>query len=32
VEEEQKRIVQIARRLAEAGQFSLSGLANEDYV
>jgi len=32
VEEEQKRIVQIARRLAEAGQFSLSGLANDDYV
>ncbi|MYN11658.1 flagellar motor switch protein FliG [Pusillimonas sp. TS35] len=32
VEEEQKRIVQIARKLAESGQFSLSGLGNDEYV
>ncbi|TEA79395.1 flagellar motor switch protein FliG [Allopusillimonas ginsengisoli] len=32
VEEEQKRIVQVARRLAESGAFNLSGLATDEYV
>ncbi|HEY9572443.1 MAG TPA: flagellar motor switch protein FliG [Pusillimonas sp.] len=32
VEEEQKNIVQIARKLAEAGQFTLGGLGNDEYV
>ena len=32
VEEEQKNIVQVARKLAEAGQFTLSGLGNDEYV
>ncbi|NYT35505.1 flagellar motor switch protein FliG [Allopusillimonas soli] len=32
VEEEQKRIVQVARRLAEGGAFSLSGLGGDEYV
>ncbi|MFT0546669.1 flagellar motor switch protein FliG [Allopusillimonas ginsengisoli] len=32
VDTEQKRIVQIARKLAEAGQFSLTGLGNDEYV
>lgn len=32
VDAEQKRIVQITRKLAEAGQFSLAGLGNDEYV
>lgn len=32
VEEEQKNIVQVARKLAEAGQFTLSGLGSDEYV
>lgn len=32
VEEEQKSIVQVARKLAEAGQFTLSGLGSDEYV
>ncbi|NYT61950.1 flagellar motor switch protein FliG [Alcaligenaceae bacterium] len=32
VEEEQKNIVQVARKLAEAGQFTLGGLGNDEYV
>src|SRR5690606_20885121 len=32
VEEEQKAIVQVARKLSEAGQFSLSGLGSDEYV
>ncbi|TAL79823.1 MAG: flagellar motor switch protein FliG [Burkholderiaceae bacterium] len=32
VEEEQKKILQIARRLAETGQFTLGSLGNDEYV
>lgn len=32
VEEEQKNIVEVARRLAEAGQITLGGLGNDEYV
>ncbi|RTZ47564.1 flagellar motor switch protein FliG [Candidimonas sp. SYP-B2681] len=32
VEEEQKNIVQVARKLAEAGQFTLGGLGTDEYV
>lgn len=32
VEEEQKRIVQTTRRLAESGAFSLTGMVNDEYV
>ena len=32
VEEEQTNILQIARKLAEAGQFTLGGLGNDEYV
>lgn len=32
VEEEQKAILQIARRLAETGQFTLGGLGKDEYV
>ncbi|SHI19000.1 flagellar motor switch protein FliG [Pollutimonas bauzanensis] len=32
VEEEQKNIVQVARKLAEAGQFTLGSLGNDEYV
>ncbi len=32
VEDSQKRIVQITRRLAESGAFNLSGLSNEEYI
>lgn len=32
VEEEQKNILQVARKLAEAGQFSLGGLGKDEYV
>ncbi|NYT79018.1 flagellar motor switch protein FliG [Alcaligenaceae bacterium] len=32
VDAEQKRIVQVTRKLAEAGQFSLTGLGNDEYV
>jgi len=32
VEEEQKKILGVARRLAEAGQFSLGGLGGDEYV
>lgn len=32
VEEEQKAIVEVARRLAESGQITLTGLGNDQYV
>ncbi len=32
VEEEQKAIVEVARRLAEAGQITLGGLGSDDYI
>jgi flagellar motor switch protein FliG len=32
VEQEQKAIVQVARRLAEAGQITLGGLSGDEYV
>ncbi len=31
-EQEQKAIVQVARRLAEAGQITLGGLSGDEYV
>jgi len=32
VEQEQKNILLVARRLAESGQFVLSGMGNDEYV
>ena len=32
VEQEQKNILQVARKLAEAGQFSLGGMGKDEYV
>ena len=32
VEEEQKSIVEVARRLAETGQINLTGLGSDEYV